>query len=256
MSTWLRFHSQYSPIDNVGSVNTGDSCVRADWQRLPNECVVINGKKLGGFKTKYNQFDQDEDVKQFFKDVILTNLNTTINKENVVNYLMTAFHQGGLVFPVSDPLTMSLFHKAQLQPWAGAEDQERELVILTTNTGFTIQEVYTTKKMYLLTGAKGELGANNEGFITPDEGKEFVIKAGAKVEVNFQHSTNQPEIKVLSNFISYGNSKVQAALDIRNFAQIIMDFLRNILGLNSVKDFSAFVNTTESSDPDTKSSTP
>lgn len=47
-----------------------------------------------------------------------------------------------------------------------------------------------------------------------------------------------PSITVESNHISYGNKALQTALDKRSFGQIITDFLKNIVGLNKVKDIS------------------
>lgn len=238
---WHQFKSQYSPVI-AGTVHQGSSNIRGDWFRVANEDATINGIPVDKYRDDYNNFASVDDVKQFFKEVILGNLNGGIDKEQVADYLLTAFHQGGLMYPVSASMSNMLFAEAGLQPFA--RGNSRQLSIVTTDNGFKIQEVYTSKQFIIASEDKATTGLKNVAdpdtmLIDPDPGEDFVIKAGASVDVDFSASTNNPSISVESNFISYGNAAVQSALDKRNLGQIIVDFFRNIFGLNSVKDVSS-----------------
>lgn len=237
---WHRFNSQYSPVV-AATVDKGASNVKMDWFRVANEDAAINGVPVKKYRDKYNQFATDEDVKQFFKTEILCNMKDNIDKDQVAEYLMTAFHQGGLMYPVSASMSNMLFNEAGLQPFASGSS--RQLSITTTENGFKIQEIYTSKQFLIANEEKAGAGLSGRadpdtGLILPDAGKDFVIKAGASVDVDFSAKASEPAITVESNYISYGNAGVQSALDKRNIGQVIVDFFRNIFGLNSVKDVS------------------
>lgn len=76
------------------------------------------------------------------------------------------------------------------------------------------------------------------GEFLPDPGKDYVIKAGATIGLDFSKNPERPDVTVKASSISYGNSAVEKALNIRSVGQIIVDFFRRMFGLTSVKDIS------------------
>lgn len=235
---WHQFHSQYSPID-AGSVSEGSSRVEADWLRLSSEDAAVNGLPVSSHKAKYN-FSTPEEVKRFLKDEILKDLKPELDKETIANYLLRTFHQGGFMYPVSAPLPEMINREIHLQPHAPT--MNRQIRIMTTETGFKVQEISTIKRLapgLTLDGCpeslQRQLDSSENGYINPDEGSEFVIKAGASIAVDFSASPDKPKVTVESNYISYGNTAVAEALDKRSLLGIIVDWFRNILGLNVVE---------------------
>ncbi|KTC66011.1 Uncharacterised protein (plasmid) [Legionella adelaidensis] len=237
MKKWERFASQYSPV-SPGNVNFGDNNLQMDWFRLAVIDATVDGISVKTWRSKYNEFASTEDVKQFFKEVILKDLKKEVNKDEVVDYLATAFHQGGLMFPVSASMSNMIFNEAGLQ--VNQPQSTRQIRITTNENGFKVQEVYTAKQVAVVDDTKASEGLKKQvqglelPLVSPDRGNDFVFKAGACVDVDFSSSSKKPAITIESNFISYGNAEVQAVWDKRNFGQVIIDFFRNILGLNAV----------------------
>ena len=54
--------------------------------------------------------------------------------------------------------------------------------------------------------------------------------------MNFSQNSNEPSIGVVSNTIDFGHSALRAKVDSRSLTQIIIDFLKDIFGLNKVFD--------------------
>lgn len=195
--------------------------------------MEINGKSANFYRKDYNNFTDRDDVKRFFKEVILTKIVKENDKENIATYLLTAFHQGGLMYPVASSMSLMLADNG-LQPRAG--NINRKLIITTTSQGFTVQEVYRVKEFLSLpTSEKAIQMANEDGVILPDHNNDYIVEAGALIDVNFSQNKSLPQITVKNNYISYGHKDVQSILDKRNYGQMLVDFLRNMLGLNSVK---------------------
>lgn len=254
---WRNFHSQYSPIE-AGKIDTGNHDAPQDWKRLCNENASINGIPLKSYSKKYNDFKTTEDLKQFFIEVILKDVKNEATKASSADYLLTAFHQGGLMYPISGSLSVLLSDNG-LQERHTRKDN-RTTNITTTEHGFKIQEIYTIDKVNFVPSDiypdydderkrklriiqekqdrilhEGRL-ENEPVDIGPDTGNVFVIEAGATIDVDFSGNPQSPDVTIESNYISYGNEKVKSVLDTRNFIQVIIDFCRNIFGLNSVKE--------------------
>ena len=245
MSKWIKFHTSISPID-VANLNGGQNTICSDWERLSNSgSMVIDGQNLSSLRTKSGaryDFQSEEGLKKFFNEIILKDLPIE-KKELALKFLFKYFHQGGLMFPVSTPLTGIFFdskNRAMLQPSAQEIDIDRKLSIITTRTGFKIQEIYSTKKLIGLglendvldkkyeKLAMQERDADDLLTFTPDKGNNFVIKAGVTIDVDFSevpNLTHSPtaKIKIESSAISYGNSQIRAAIDSRSFVNIIID---------------------------------
>ena len=222
---WEKFRSKYNTgATAIAEVHAGSHNTSADWTRLINTDTIINGTRLSEIAGKYNNFNTDEDVRSFFQENILHLVNDDIDKDQCANYLLEAFHQGGLMYPVSSPL-QNMMHKTANGLQAAAWEQyiERHLVIISTESGFAIQEDYTSKRCLDTEG--------NE--YLPDDGQDFVIKACASVDVNFSRSEKSPSITITSNEISFGNTDVESKLaDKRNFIQVMVDFFKIKLGLS------------------------
>lgn len=243
MSKWHKFHSQYSILPS-GSINFGSNDVRRDWQRLVTENVTINGIPLRHYAQQYAILDSTQTVnlKHFFKEIILKDLDDEINKENIIDYLMTSFHQGGLMYPASSPLSQWLGEEHGLQPLADREMRKRELQISTTSTGFKVQEIYASKQIVVISDKNPKLAAKAvpvedypESFL-PDSDEDYVLKVGALIDVDFTNAI--PKVTVESNFVSYGNSAITDAFDNRNFFQVIIDFFRKLFDANSLEKVS------------------
>lgn len=241
-SKWQTFHSKHSPVV-AGTVDQGANNVVLDWFRTANapahqELTTINGIPVKNYLNQYNQFATIDDVKNFFKEVILKDVKNETDKNKMVDYLVKSLHQGGLLYPVSASMSVMLHKDHGLQP--RSSESIKQVNITTTEQGFKVQEVYTSKGFIMSDPGKAsnqvkELAEQDDMFLLyPDPGKKFVIQASASVDVNFSANPDNPAITVESNYVSYGNSAIQSSLDKRSLGQIIVDFLRNIFGLNSV----------------------
>ncbi|MFT4059806.1 MAG: hypothetical protein QM652_09675 [Legionella sp.] len=259
MSKWQEFHSQYSPVE-INKPNTKGGNLRGDWYRdSGTNKMWINGAPLSKYAKKYNNFSTEDDVLNFFRDVILKDMQAAspAQKEEIKNYLQKTFHQGGFSRPVSAPFAMSMTEYSQeLQSnvfYATISDNDMNIIsinIQTTPNGFKVQETTEIISLVGSPNTSGELMAmatskpsgektdDDQYTIYPDAGKEYVVKLQGTIDVDFTKSTTDPTITVESNTISYGNKAIQKRLDHRRLGQMIVDFFRNILGLNKVQDLS------------------
>ncbi len=239
MNKWLDFHTSHSPVDI--KVNQGAANITADWQRLNWNNTFINGEFLSTVMKRHeiskellSEKKSDETLKDFFSKAILSDY-TGKNKEQALETLMKTFHQGGLLHPVSAGMS-HVFAGEGFGP--SALDSLKQVNINTTSNGFVVQEIYIVKKCNLEITAPQELTSKFEDcVIKPDSGKDFVLKAQAMVDVSFEKD-GKLNTKVLSQGISYGNSFVQNIADKRNWMSKFIDALKNIFGLNAVKDIS------------------
>ncbi len=74
--------------------------------------------------------------------------------------------------------------------------------------------------------------------LKPEENKGYIIKAQGIIDVDFSQNSNEPSIGVESNTIDFGHSALRAKVDSRSLTQIIIDFFKDIFGLNKVVDIS------------------
>ncbi|WP_019216334.1 hypothetical protein [Legionella tunisiensis] len=112
--------------------------------------------------------------------------------------------------------------------------------IVTNKTGFKIQELTTVKDLIIgnpLVAGKMKVDLENPRLL-PQKGFDYVIKAAGTINMDFSNSGKEPSITVENNMISFGHPELAKRMDKRNFGQVIVDFFRNILGFNQVKDIS------------------
>ncbi|MDP1601966.1 MAG: hypothetical protein Q8M03_01750 [Legionella sp.] len=247
MSKWKKFHSTYSPVD-ISKADTGNANLREDWFRESgNERMTINGISIKQFTQTYD-FKKIEDIESFFKDVILKDMKSASKekKQEIVDYLKTSFHQGGFMYPVSSSLAVSMNEYSEqdkkVMPYAIPRKPELTINIVTTNNGFKVQEFVKAKDCIVSENFVNEYGLDKiYPVISPDEGHENVIEAQGTINIDFSGSGKEPKVDVESNTISYGHSAIRDKMDKRGLGQIIVDFLKNIVGLNKVQDISSKV---------------
>lgn len=231
---WQRFYDAQNNLD-ISQANTDNSATVADWsrelrsaQRSKNDTVHINGQALSRWGEEYNNFNNNEDVKKFFKEVILKNLPDE-NKDENAEYLMKRFHQGGFLYPVSSAFSMSMKNLGLT-----VNDSERKQVINieSTPSGFKVQQ-FTEVQSLLNPNSK-----NSDPRITSDKNLDYVARLQGTIALEFSKSTGEPKVRIESNTISYGHSRLEKYLDNRSLGQRIVDFFKKVLKINDVKDIS------------------
>ena len=231
---WQKFHSSYSPID-ISKANTGQAALAADWSRESAQGrMKINGIPIIEYVAKYNGFQKEENVESFFKEVILKDMTSAneIQKSQMIDFLKKTFHQGGYMYPVSSPIAVSI-------PGATVGEMDISINVVTTKTGFKIQEFTKIKDLLVFPDfmEKNNIDKFNPR-IYPENGADYVIKAQGTINFDFSKSADKPTIEIESNTISYGHSIIKNTMDNRHLGQVIMDFFKNVLGLNQIKDIS------------------
>ena len=245
MSKWQKFHSAYSPV-TINKPNTAGGNLALDWLReAGQDRMTINGKPLSHFKKDYNDFETTEDVKKFFDEVILQDVGNIdkVKRAEIINYLETAFHQGGFMYPVSGAFSISMkeYNEEYKQEdvYATVGNMDMMINVQTTPKGFKVQEITGVKNFRATPGTSAAAMANEEYSIEPDQGNKYVVELRGTIDIDFSKSSDSPSITVENNGISYGHAGMQSKIDSRNLGQKIVDFFRNILGLNQVEDISS-----------------
>ncbi len=245
--TYQKFRSTHSPAV-INKPNTGDNNILADWQRAINSeyvSIKINGKPLSDYSTNYNDFQTEEDLKIFFNEIILSKLPED-KRDAVSAYLMTSFHQGGLMYPVSSALRncmREVDHETGKDSEYGAlrdSTLKHQIVIVATESGFKVQEFCEAGEVIIYPGTSmSDLVTNSNPILKPEGDKAYILKAQGTIDVNFSQNSDEPTIEVESNTIDFGHSRLGAKIDSRSLTQIIIDFFKNIFGLNKVVDISS-----------------
>lgn len=233
----------------------------ADWARaIQSQQVTLNGIKPTSLHEERRQLSDDvltkTDIQDFFKEKILCKLPDT-HKMSAVAYLMTSFHQGGLLYPVSASYTALVKNNAQQGLVTATSDRgklSKSIHIVSTTTGFKIQELYTVNQVLvppldqndpLSVDVYNRLKPNESGVVSPDRTSDYVFKAEATVEIDFSQNPSNPSVNIKSSMITYGNKALERLCDKRGFKEYLMDFLKNLVGLNKVQDLSVVPNQDE-----------
>lgn len=272
---WANFRGNSSHVD-LGHVNLGNSNLVQDWGRASTSKDIIfniNGALLSELaSSKYNSFATFEDVAKFINNEVLKKFKgSETEKLQAHTYLMQSFHQGGLLFPVSTALATEIKNGAG-EPIITLDGRHRKGLINITSTpqGFVIQEYaditqvtpslgfpYEDEgfKQYLipLEGATPNSGADR---IVSDRGVgETLIEAEATVSVDFSQNPTDPTRTVISNHLNIYNKGLSKLIDNRTFFEMLVDFLKNILGLNHIKPILPLITTQRNTLPVTKQGT-
>ena len=147
------------------------------------------------------------------------------------------------MYPVSGAFATSMTEYnedlGQEDIYATVGGMDMKINIQTTTTGFKVQEITGVKNLLATPGTSGEEMADVNYSIEPESGYDYVVKLQGTIDIDFSNSDNSPSITVENNGLSYGHSGIQSKVDSRNFGQKILDFFKNVLGLNKVKDISS-----------------
>lgn len=250
MSKWEDFRKANTSSLTIDKPNRGDANILVDWTRSAYKKgrVKINGVDLeqlwvlasdwpgwGGWNG-WSFEKQTQYLRQFFHNKILKDFKVDdATKTKAVDYLMTAFHQGGLLHPVSSALAIET---PQSGSFIWGNQFNREVHIKTTSTGFKLQEWVSTSNIK----KEGEDGWVDENA----QNQDIQVEAQGIIDVNFSQgtevpTTTNPNVKLLepvltveSNQMNVYDAALKPFLDKRSLGQMIVDFIKDKLGLNKV----------------------
>lgn len=268
---WSRFFREQSPA-RINNINTGKNNLLADWRRAldtPDVTINVNGKPLSDYAAQYNSFNTLKDIEEFIFKEILKELPShqldDFRNMLIVKYLMTSFHQGGFLNPVTAAVNSAM------NPFAALDNITRVQVtnIVSTPNGFTVQEFLTAPKLVAhtedLKRLTPEFAEYKKKFgetkalecrykLSSPDSEAMMIEAQGILDVDFSkfEETQQPSITVKSNTIHYGHPAIKEKMDKRSLGQMIIDFLKNAFGISKVVDMSKCIK--ENDEPDSTSS--
>lgn len=244
--TYQKFGSTHSPTV-INQPNTGPNNIVSDWQRAINNdhvAIKIDGKPLSAYSTQFNGFQTEEDLKNFFHKIILSKLPED-KRSAVSNYLMTSLHQGGLMYPVSSALRNCM---REVDTRTGKDSEygalrdttlKHQIAIVSTASGFKVQEFCQAGEIIIYPGTSmSDLVTASNPVLKPEGDKEHILKAQGTIDVDFSGSNHEPTIGVESNTIDFGHKRLKAKIDSRSLTQIIIDFFKNIFGINKIVEIS------------------
>lgn len=233
--------------------------------------MFVNGKPLSDIAKGYNNFHTRADIDDFIDKVLLKDMpqKDMGNKVSASNYLRSTLHQGGLLFPVTSalPRAIPFFRndgaiqdaksqeiivrdlpavynknsditddekKKYYAPLISPDTSiEQKINIVTTPVGIKIQE---TVRYNTVNVAAGPLHSREDinipEKIKPSRGELAVLSAEATIDIDFSENPSAPEISIESNKIHFGHPVVKQHMDKRSFLDVLVDFIKNILGQN------------------------
>lgn len=263
---WEQFHKKWdefqkthnNSVDVIGAMNhNGSGTFGADWARCVSpdkDKVFINGKGLSTYAEEYGFYSKNQTaselnrkVKEFFRNVLLKDVCASDEaKQQMVDYLASIFHQGGLMNPVSTGVSVAL-NKFGAAVDTGLLDSRLE--ITTTPTGIKVDETCTVSQLLVPDDkTRQKLKLTESPIISPDDNKNFVIQASTAIELNFS-SSGKPSFSLEKNQIDYGSELIKKALPERNIFKTIVDFIVRLFKSNPDKIAPLNVEKNSPSDP-------
>ncbi len=204
----------------------------ADWQRaLTNNQVTINGAPLSFYAEAYNKFQDEENIKKFYREILLQDLpedTSSDKKEQMAKYLDEQLHQGGLLWPVTNSLSLAFTAISKGQYPDTPTGSTQKINIVTNENGLTVQEYLTANSLTIAQGG----GSPLEHLVTEEKRKIYatspsqpIIEAEGTVSINFSGNPSSPKLKVESNHINYGHPKLKALMNKqRSYLEMFSDF--------------------------------
>lgn len=245
---WKNFTNARTSTIDLKNPNIQRSQLRSDWFRAATaetdeRIIRVNGVKLSEIAKQYSNFSEEKNVIEFFERGILKEFEgTPEKKEEALEYLKKTMHQGGLMYPVSATIAMS-FRDDNDEIYATINNNTltQEVNFQTTKKGFKVQEYVGLPDISLF---------SDDDFISSDKGSDVnIIDAEGTVDVDFTSSASEPTLTIESNKIIVNHSELSSKLDNRGWGQRMLDFLKNLVGLNkNVKDLSAIKEVSDESD--------
>ena len=245
---WKNFRYANSSNLDITNPNRGSANIIGDWHRESTVSRMrINGVLLKDLAGNYDNFQTEKNVTDFIEAELLKDFRgNRAQKTQALDYLKETLHQGGLMFPVSSALATSLTTKdGELLGTVRDNSLEQKINILTTSKGFKVQELVSVGELMVPGGPLQEFANDEHGVIMgPKEGEDNLIQAQGVIDIDFSLNSNEPTLSVERNQMNINHEALSKHLDNRGLGQIIVDFLKNIVGLNKVQDISPKVKET------------
>lgn len=228
MNGFLEFTNQVSPV-RVGDISyDGVFQFNEEILTLCNSDATIDGVRLrdlalqkglvsermdehGETVLEYNpRLGAERACQGIVSDIFLSKMRhlSEAQKAEAVESLSYAFHQKGLMAPVSGTLQRDFASKVEFDP-----QPQVALHFETTESGFKVQEIYRSKTMATRTAGADATRLR----IVANEGGHPVVTAQATIDVKFDKRMYL-KLAVESNTIEYGHGLVREHLQGRNLA--------------------------------------
>jgi hypothetical protein len=212
-------HASTSPLELGHPSYVPDNNILADWNRLRDMVVIIDGVELndllGNPPPDVPYFDNTKELKDFFKAHLIPGFELEGTAEEIkkksdalLAQLMLSMHQGALLHPATVASAFYFSKNSPLILGQGEGDQDRAISLITNSSGFTIQEIVTQK-----------LIKNPDDYhssIVSDDGKEFVFRALIKLKVKLDPTETHPSVIGYETEIDYGSKVIQEMMDKRS----------------------------------------
>lgn len=246
---WANFKYKHVSHIDIASPDTGNANIHADWEReAKSDDAFINGIPLKKIAPMFNHFKKEEDVIRFFNQVILKDFSgDKQQKEAAVNYLKTTFHQGGLQRPVFSALATSIKDKTGKHLGIlNDKELEKKINIQTNASGFKVQEYCSVGSLFVFgppleqfaEKKQDESGNPVPPQLISQSSKEKLIQATGTIAIDFSKNASSPSLTVENNQITISHSELKKHMDQRTMGERIVDYFKNVLGLDKVADIS------------------
>ncbi len=217
----VQTHYEDSPVDLTHPQPNKQGSLIYDWQRAWDQAEVhINGKPL---KECTPRFKNDEDVLNFFRDILLEKVDPS-KKDAAVKYLKEYFQQTGLLWPVKKNMEEHLKKTTEQTPQWGTPSPMGSKIeiyfnIIPTEKGFKIDD--RTEFKVLLAAPHKDTGAPNRFAAYVDESGlllhaenegDNIIEAHGVIDVDFSKDPAHPTLIAEKNTITYGHRALADAL--------------------------------------------
>lgn len=252
---WANFRANTSTLDvNPSDIRPGNW--HEDWRRdghSKKNPIYINGILVSDIAKNYSNFETPEDVENFFNVEILQSFTgTPEQRAAAVNFLKNTLHQGGYLHPVCTAVYFSTRFLApttdvDLQTGEIFGEREGRLFITTTSNGFQLQDFYvlkclqpTSPEIEEFTHQFGTPAKKDSDtlIIKPQDGQESLLEAEATFAFDFSKDSAHPSVTLTSSHLNVVHEGLKPYYDKRNLIQILLDFLRSLVGFDKVQDLS------------------
>lgn len=185
-----------NPPFDLTKPHQGDAQIEADWSRTDINSVTIGGNMLGDlictYKNETGGINRAQ-LKQFFIDKILQNVDEQL-RDAAADYLLTTFHQSGLLNPIDSALDDQFTDKSgTVFAGANATHKTNLIHIRPTQHGFSISAQTTFKALNPIGTSVATVRHSEQELIVSDEhqGEQSeiqgnVLDVGATIEIEFR----------------------------------------------------------------------
>ena len=196
---------------HLPTVNMRPGAPKADLIRssLARDTRVINDQHISTYFNEYSKFETEAEIKRFFANEVLKDFKGSSElKTKAIDYLYSACHQGGILYPVSSQMGM-VWTTGLSQP--GRENIRKQVTVESTPRGVVIHEVTGFLKLVAPPGSSIEaLGAKSpDHSFEPQRGNKFVLHVEGKLETSFYENAKEPVLRTTRNQLQFGHKGVE-----------------------------------------------